>query len=110
MDILFDLISSADYENGETLKYYFVSDSSLTPEADIKKRTPSEIVNGIKNKTMGTLVTGTGVMNVNGARASAKPKHSEGFVEGDWITIVLEDRYGNLYKMYNEVGYVYVKP
>ncbi|KOY83772.1 S-layer homology domain-containing protein [Lysinibacillus macroides] len=107
LNILFDLTSTTEqnYEPNETLKYYFVTESRLKDEAVIRDRKPLDVLNGIKDKTIEALATGTGTMQIGNARAQAKPRHSIQFVENDWITIVIEDKYGNLNKIYARVGY-----
>lgn len=105
---MFDLKSSVgqEYEPGEVLKYYYLSESKLNDETDINKRTPADVINIVTKSTDTSLAKGIGIVETDGGRTKAILEHSVGFVDGDWLTIVLEDKYGNLKKIYAKVGYV----
>ncbi|MFJ7375707.1 S-layer homology domain-containing protein [Lysinibacillus capsici] len=108
VEAMFDLKSSVgqEYEPGEVLKYYYLSESKLNDETDINKRTPADVINIVTKSTDTSLAKGIGIVETDGGRTKAILEHSVGFVDGDWLTIVLEDKYGNLKKIYAKVGYV----
>lgn len=108
VEAMFDLKSSVgqEYEPGEVLKYYYLSESKLNDETDINKRTPADVINIVTKSTDTSLAKGIGIVETDGGRTKAILEHSVGFVDGDWLTIVLEDKYGNLNKIYAKVGYV----
>ena len=106
VEAMFDLIpSQGNYDAGEILKYYYLSESKLTNQQDIEKRTPVDVIKIVTKSTEATLAKGTGTVGTDGGRAKPILEHSVGFVEGDWLTIVLEDKYGNLSKFYERVGF-----
>lgn len=103
----FDLLGSAQqfYENGESLKYYYLSDTAGTNETVIANRTPSQVIQAVVHGTDSSLAKGTGTVATNVARVTKELTHPAKFFNGDWVTIVLEDKYGNFHKFYAKVGY-----
>jgi len=103
----FDLLGSAQqfYENGESLKYYYLSDTAGTNETVIADRTPSQVIQAVVHGTDSSLAKGTGTVATNVARVTKELTHPAKFFNGDWVTIVLEDKYGNFHKFYAKVGY-----
>jgi len=103
----FDLLGSAQqfYENGELLKYYYLSDTAGTDPNVIKDRLPAEIIDSVVNGSNSSLAKGTGTIATNVARVTKELTHPAKFFNGDWVTIVLEDKYGNFHKFYAKVGY-----
>jgi len=103
----FDLLGSAQqfYENGESLKYYYLSDTAGTNETVIANRTPSQVIQAVVYGTDSSLAKGTGTVATNVARVTKELTHPAKFFNGDWVTIVLEDKYGNFHKFYAKVGY-----
>lgn len=109
VDATFDLIteSGQEFELGEVLKYYYLSATTLTPETTIQNYTSQQVINTVLTGTDSSLATGTGTISTNVARAVVELSHPTKFVTGDWVVIVLEDKYGNLNKVYQRVGYIY---
>lgn len=122
VEATFVLLSSAQqsYDNGEVLKYYYLSDAWGTDETTIIDRTAAQVVESVVNGTDSSLAKGTGVVETSGesgaARITINLTHPYKFfgqdldapppgprMHGDWITIVLEDKYGNLNKIYGTV-------
>lgn len=103
----FDLLGSAQqfYENGEMLKYYYLSDTAGTNESDIKGRTPAQVIDAVLNGSNSSLAKGKDTIATNVARVTIPLTHPAKFFKGDWVTIVLEDKYGNLHMFYQKVGY-----
>lgn len=103
----FDLLGSAQqfYENGESLKYYYLSDTAGTNETVIAGRTPSQVIQAVVHGSDSSLAKGTGTVATNIARVTKELTHPAKFFNGDWVTIVLEDKYGNFHKFYAKVGY-----
>jgi len=103
----FDLLGSAQqfYENGEMLKYYYLSDTAGTNESVISGRTPAQVINAVVHGSDSSLAKGTGTIATNVARVTREFTHPAKFFNGDWVTIVLEDKYGNLRMFYQKVGY-----
>ncbi|WP_433595729.1 S-layer homology domain-containing protein [Lysinibacillus xylanilyticus] len=103
----FDLLSFAKqfYEKGELLKYYYVSDSAGMDSDTIKGRLPAEVIDMVMNGSNSSLATGTGTIATDVARITRELTHPAKFFNGDWVTIVLEDKYGNFHKFYAKVGY-----
>ncbi|MFJ3390188.1 S-layer homology domain-containing protein [Lysinibacillus sp. NPDC086135] len=103
----FDLLGSAQqfYENGELLKYYYLSDTAGTDPNVIKNRLPAEVIDTVVHGSNSSLAKGTGTIATNIARITKELTHPAKFFNGDWVTIVLEDKYGNFHKFYAKVGY-----
>ncbi|MGE7092446.1 S-layer homology domain-containing protein [Lysinibacillus sp. NPDC048646] len=107
IQVTFDLMGSAQqfYENGELLKYYYLSDTAGTDASVITGRSPAQVIQAVVNGTDSSLAKGTGIVATNEARITRELTHPAKFFNGDWVTIVLEDKYGNFRKFYAKVGY-----
>ncbi|MED4075141.1 S-layer homology domain-containing protein [Lysinibacillus fusiformis] len=103
----FDLLGSDSqfYENGELLKYYYLSDTTGTDASVITGRTPAQVIQAVLHGSNSSLSKGTGTVATNVARVTKELTHPAKFFNGDWVTIVLEDKYGNFHKFYAKVGY-----
>lgn len=110
VEATFDLTSTGvgqQFESGEEVKYYYLSSSLGTAESVIAAKTPTEVINSVLTGSDASLATGTGTISTDIARVTIPLYHPAKFYTGDWITIVLEDKYGNLKKIYQKVGYIY---
>ncbi|UNT55410.1 S-layer homology domain-containing protein [Lysinibacillus capsici] len=103
----FDLVGEVKqlYENGELLKYYYLSDTAITPESVIQNRTAAQVVQTVNDGSNSSLAKGKGTVATNVARINVEFTHPAKFFTGDYVTIVLEDKYGNFHKFYAKVGY-----
>ncbi|MEK5230401.1 S-layer homology domain-containing protein [Lysinibacillus sp. FSL K6-0232] len=103
----FDLLGAEEqiYENGELLKYYYLSDTAGTTESVIQNRTAAQVIQTVNDGTNSSLAKGTGTVATNVARITVEFTHPAKFFTGDYVTIVLEDKYGNFHKFYAKVGY-----
>ncbi|KPN97694.1 S-layer homology domain-containing protein [Lysinibacillus sp. ZYM-1] len=111
VDVLVDLLlqtGSPDFEKDEKITYYYLSAPIGTSEDIIKNKTPEKIIEDVlSNQSNNSLAKGKGSFTPDDSRFKESLNHPVEFVEGDWIMIVLKDRYGNLIKTYQRVGYVY---
>ncbi|WP_042470271.1 S-layer homology domain-containing protein [Bacillus ndiopicus] len=107
VQVTFDLLGSIQqlFENGEELKYYYLVDTAGTDEDVIKNRTSAQVIQAVTKGTDSSLAKGTGIVATNVARITRELEHPAKFFNGDYVTIVLEDKYGNFNKFYATVGY-----
>ncbi|WP_107838474.1 S-layer homology domain-containing protein [Metasolibacillus meyeri] len=107
VQVTFDLLGSVQqlFENGEELKYYYLADTAGTNENVIINRTAAQVIQAVTKGTDSSLAKGTGIVATNVARITRELEHPAKFFNGDYITIVLEDKYGNFNKFYAKVGY-----
>jgi len=109
VDATFDLLTAAgqEYESEETLNYYYLSASLTTNESVIQAYTSQQVINTVLTGTDSSLAKGRGTISTRDSRATVQLSHPTKFYNGDWIVVVLEDKYGNLSKVYQKVGYKY---
>lgn len=104
---VFDLTSTdPTYAINEQLNYYYASYSSIL-SSYVQNLEPDKIVE-IANSSVAldqALNRGKGYVNAAGGRANIPLEHSTGFYDGDYIVIVLEDKYGNRLHGYQKVGH-----
>ncbi|MER1958769.1 MAG: S-layer homology domain-containing protein [Solibacillus sp.] len=107
-EVMFDLTSlDKTFEAREEVTYYYEAHSKLIPEASIKGITPEDVITNSSSSESGSLTKGIGTfapgLNV---RITEELENSKKFVGGDWIVIVLVDKYGNKKINYQKIGYL----
>lgn len=107
VEVIFDLtLLDKTFEPNETVTYYYEVHSVLQDESIIKTITPESVIANATSSQSGSLAKGTGTFipgdNIRINRILTNPNK---FVNGDWIVIVLEDKYGNKEFNYQKIGY-----
>ena len=70
-------------------------EKEIENESIIKSITPESVIANATSSESGSLAKGTGTFNPgNNLRTNRTLTNSNKFVNGDWIVIVLEDKYG----------------
>lgn len=110
VEVLVDLLfpsGSQEFDKDEVITYYYLSAPIGTDENIIKGKTPEKIIEDVLSGQSNSLAKGKDEFKPDDSRFKEILNHPVEFVENDWIMIVLEDKYGNLTKTYQRVGYVY---
>ncbi len=106
---IFDLVSTdTNFIANEQVKYYYLSYSMAIDNTHISTIKPADVIDAVMNPSaeVARLAHGKGTLPISQSRTDIEMVHPTGFVDNDWIVIVLEDRYGNLMKASGRIGYV----
>ena len=97
MTIVIDFTSEPAFEDGEWMNlYYKVIQGDFINGGTINKPKPEDIISEVNAGSIGSLAIGkvANITNLNG-RKLVLLNHPAGFKVGDYVYVVLEDKYGN---------------